>query len=568
MVARVLLSLALILYAAGLQAATIRAHVDRNPVAVNESFLLTFDVQGDADGEADFSPLEALFDILNRSQGSQIQIVNGRMDKTSQWQLTLMARDAGNYTIPAISFGKDRSNSLSLVVQAETVDASAQGGTLLLEAELTPQTAYVHSQLVYTLRLLRSVNLRSGSLSEPKLSGVEAMVEKLGDDRSFETLRNGVRYVVVERSFAIFPQQSGTLTVEPSVFQGQIIEAGRFSFNETLRSKRVTSKPFSVEVRPIPAAAQRPWLPSRELRLVEEWPQDPPRFRVGEPLTRTVTLTASGIAAEQLPSLAGTLPEGLKQYSDQPLVKNQTGADGLTGIRQEKIAILPSRPGRFELPALEIPWWNTETGQQQLARIPARSIEVSAATDNQLLPAPPLAAESALSEAPPAETVRQRGGAGFWPWLSAVLVLGWLATALLWWRQRRRSLPESEPEPRPASRKPDKPNEALREFKRACRANDAGACKIALLKLAKNRWQQQPPANLGAIANRVNSTLADAIDELNRALYGRETFDWNGARLLREVERWLKSEPLNTDSPPSPIAPLYPQRNPADNAKL
>ena len=344
MVARAVLILLLFLYATGIQAAIIRAHVDRNPVPLNESFVLTFDVQGDADGEADFSPLEALFDILNRSQGSKIQIINGRMDRTSQWQLTLMARDVGNYTIPAINFGKDRSNSLSLVVEAETSDASDQAGAIFLEAELTPQQAYVQSQLVYTVRLLRSVNLRSGSLSEPKLSGVEVMVEKLGDDRNFETLRNGVRYFVIERSFAIFPQQSGTLTVEPAVFQGQIIEGSRFNFNETLRSKRVASQSFSVAVQPIPAAAQRPWLPSRELRLVEEWPQDPPRFRVGEPLTRTVTLTASGIAAAQLPSLAGRLPEGLKQYTDQPLIKNQTRADGLTGMRREKIAILPPPP--------------------------------------------------------------------------------------------------------------------------------------------------------------------------------------------------------------------------------
>ena len=79
MVGRVVLILLLSLSASGIQAATIRAHLDRNPVTVNESFLLSFDVQGDADGEADFSPLEALFDILSRSQGSQIQIINGEL---------------------------------------------------------------------------------------------------------------------------------------------------------------------------------------------------------------------------------------------------------------------------------------------------------------------------------------------------------------------------------------------------------------------------------------------------------------------------------------------------------
>jgi hypothetical protein len=558
MVMRVLLTIVFTLYANGIQAATIRAHVDRNPVTANESFVLTFDVQGEVDGEADFSPLESLFDILNRSQGSQIQIINGRMKRTSQWQLTLMARDVGTYTIPAISFGNERSNSLSLVVQAATADASDQASSILLEAELTPEKAYLQAQLVYTVRLLRSVDLRSATLSEPRVSGVEAMVEKLGEDRSFETLRNGVRYVVVERSFAIFPQQSGTLTVEPSVFQGQIIEGSRFSFNETVRTKRITSQAFSVDVQPIPAAAQRPWLPGLDLQLVEEWAQDPPRFRVGEPLTRSLTLKASGIAAAQLPSLAGTLPDGLKLYSDQPLVQNQSGPDGLTGIRQEKIAIVPSRAGYFELPAIEIPWWNTQTGQQQVARIAARRIEVLAVAGN--VSAPPLAAEPgpAYSDSQPAKIERRGQTAGFWPWLSLLFVLGWMATAILWWRHSRKREPATEPQL--PQREPDKPSEAFREFERACRGNDAGACKTTLLGLAKSRWPDQPPASLGALASRVDSAFADAIDMLNRALYGQDIVGWDGARLLQEAEQWFNAKPVSAASQKSPIPPLHPQR--------
>jgi len=228
-------------------------------------------------------------------------------------------------------------------------------------------------------------------------------------------------------------------------------------------------------------------------------------------------------------------------------------------MRQEKLAILPSRPGRFELPAIEIPWWDTETGQQQLARIPARSIEVNAAADSQ--PAPPslpLGPDPAVTASPPAEVVQQRDNAGFWPWLSAVLVLGWLVTVLFWWRQRRMPVPESEPQSSP--REPDKPNDAFREFKRACRHNDVGACKIALLKLAKNHWQERPPTSLGAIAGRVGPTFADSIDELNRALYGQEVVDWDGASLLREAEQWHDSDPVSTVSKASLIQPLHPQR--------
>jgi hypothetical protein len=154
--------------------------------------------------------------------------------------------------------------------------------------------------------------------------------------------------------------------------------------------------------------------------------------------------------------------------------------------------------------------------------------------------------------------VQQGDTAGFWPWLSVVLVLGWLATALLWWRQRHSREPQPESQLSPAE--PGKPNEELPELKRACRHNDAAACKSALLKLAKNRWPEQPPASLGALATRVDSAFAETIDTLNRALYGQDTIDWDGAQLLREAERWLKSDPLRTATQTSPIPPLHPQR--------
>jgi hypothetical protein len=347
--------------------------------------------------------------------------------------------------------------------------------------------------------------------------------------------------------------------VEPSVFQGQIVEGRGFPFGENLRSKRLTSEPFSLEVRAIPAAARRPWLPSREVKLVEEWPTDPPILRVGEPVTRTLTLTADGIAAAQLPSLAATLPDGLKQYSDQPVIRNQTRADGLTGLRQEKIAIVPSRAGRLQLPALEIPWWNTETGQQEVARIPSRSIEVGAASDAQpaapSLPAAPELSETVVPapEAPPEDT------AGFWPWLSFALLVAWLGTALLWWRQRHQRGVQAETHSSPGEA--EQPVYEIPKLRRACQQNDAGACKSALLGLARQRWPEQSPASLGALAGRVDAAFAEAIDQLNRALYGRETIDWDGDRLLREAEHWLKSNPVTAVSPPPPIPPLHPQRD-------
>ncbi len=553
MVRRILMILLLSVSWATAWSATIEAHLDRNPVSLNESFQLSFDVQGDQDGEPDFSPLETFFDILNRSQSSRIQIVNGNMTRSKQYELTLMAREPGNYTIPAIAFGEDRSNPLALEVGKEVVSSNEPGGPLFLETELTPRKTYVQAQLLYTVRLLRSVNLRSGSLSEPKLSGVEAMVEKLGEDHGYDTMRNGVRYTVVERRYAIYPQQSGTLTLEPTVFQGQILEGSRFAFNDVLKSKRLSSERYQVTVLPVPAHAPHPWLPSEELRLVEEWPQDPPRFTVGEPVTRTLTLMAKGLTAAQLPELATQLPGGIKAYPDQPLLKDDTQQDGLTGIRQEKIALMPTRPGRFTLPAIEIPWWNITTGQQEIARIPARSIDVIAAGDTApppvSLPAEPAPVAPPTTTPAPSSMPHDKG-AGLWPWLSLLLALGWGVTALAWWLGAHR----------PRGMASRAPHSGFRPVQRACKRNDAAACKTALLHWAASRWPEQPPTSLGAIAGRVDTEFATALQELSRCLYAPHPDPWNGASLLQAAEQWRRKAAAKAPDHGSVLASLHPQR--------
>ncbi len=547
MVRPVIFSILLSLFASLAWAADIVATLDRNPVAVNESFTVMFDATGDVDADPNFSPLETFFDILNQTQSSRVQIINGRMDSTKQWQLILMAREPGTYTLPAIAFGRDQSNPLELEVREAPVTSASPDSTIFLEAELSPQSAYVQAQLVYTVRLLRSVNLRSGSLSEPEISGVDAIVEKLGEDRSFEATRNGAAYAVVERSYAIFPQHSGTLSIEPTIFQGQIVtRSSRFLLDEEMQIKRLISKPFSIEVKPKPATAAMPWLPARALRLQEEWAETPPQFKVGEPVTRTLTLAADGITAAQLPALTDSLPDGLKQYPDQPLLHDDKRSTGVFGMRQEKIAIMPSRPGRYELPAIEVPWWNIETGKQEVARIPARSIEVAAASDAAPAPAPlsSMPVDTTPAEASPSGMAPTT--AGFWPWLSGALALGWLLSGLLWWRQRH---------PTPVLLAPRRPGGDFNAVKKACRQNDAQGCKTALLGWAQHRWPHDPPTSLGAIGARVDAEFASAIATLNRTLYAREDSHWQGEPLWSAARQWLKADKPDTDTR-SALAPL------------
>ncbi|MEZ5581408.1 MAG: hypothetical protein R3F37_00205 [Candidatus Competibacteraceae bacterium] len=94
----------------------------------------------------------------------------------------------------------------------------------MIEVQAEPADPYVQAQVQYTVRLLFAVPLLDGSLDAPQPAN--AVVERLGDDVSYETQRNGRRYRVIERRYALFAQRSGA-DDSALEFQGRVADNNR-----------------------------------------------------------------------------------------------------------------------------------------------------------------------------------------------------------------------------------------------------------------------------------------------------------------------------------------------------
>jgi hypothetical protein len=164
----------------------IKTTLDRNPVNINESFQIIFTATETPDDDPDFSSLERNFEILNQSHRSNSSWINGKYTKSIQWILNVMARQAGKLMIPVVSFGDDVSQPVEIVVTKGSV-----------EVEATPERAYVQSQIRYTLRLYTHEKIQFAS--QPRLSDLQiadALIEKLGDVKTYTTNLKGVEYNV------------------------------------------------------------------------------------------------------------------------------------------------------------------------------------------------------------------------------------------------------------------------------------------------------------------------------------------------------------------------------------
>lgn len=571
------LCLFVLLFCMSVHATEIIVMTDIDPVSIDRSFQIIFESNGSVDGDPDFSPLDMDFQVLSSSTSSNMSIINSRITRTKRWLLTVLARRTGQLVIPSIRFGRDKSGRTAIRVVKTTANNNLKNNNqdIFIEVEASPHKAYVQSQLMYKVRLFRAVATSNASLSDPVITGTNAVIERLGEDRSYEIRRMGKRFAVIERIYTIYPQTSGSITIEPVRFQAQSSRSSFFTFDPFGPQPNmivVQSEPVKLEILPVPAAfTGNHWLPAQRLELKEEWSESPPEFYVGEPITRTLSLTAVGLTASQLPELPEWTTSGFRQYPDQPSLTNSKTALGVTGKRIEKIAIIPNQAGNYVLPEIRIPWWNTSTDSLEYAIMPERKIIVASSVQSDfdqqgylIAPAPgditdvPDRTEKAAGQTQASDdslsTVATVGQSElrYWQWLSLGLALGWFVTIIVWWQSRRNLAKDIDEGDNTASVKL-----ALRDLKRACSVNNATDAKDTLLRWGKIVWAESPPASIGDIGKRCSADLACEIHLLNNALYNRNQGSWEGEQFWQVFTAEQKNKEKKHEKKSGKLEPLY-----------
>ncbi len=510
----------------------IQASVDRNPVSINESFQIIFTANDSPDDDPDFSVLNKDFEVLNQSHSSKSSWINGQSSKIIEWTLTVMARHTGSLIIPPVRFGDDVSQAATvLVTQADQQRAIEADKDIFLEVEVTPQTPYVQSQILYTLRLYRRVQISQASLTEPNLD--DAVVEKLGEDANYTTQVNSVNYAVTERKYAIFPQKSGVVTIAPMQLTAEVVINTRPSFNgffnrQATRTKRVMSKAVTLEVKPIPDSfTGSHWLSADELYLKQEWSGDINNMKVGEPLTRTLTLLAKSTTVGQLPELHSEPKDSqLKTYPDQPVLTEDKSENGLLALREEKIAFIPSKAGSYQLPAIEIPWFNNKTQKMELARIEPTTISaVAAGAPTQAMTKQAMPIKEQQTATSETKTVVRDNP--IWMWLSAFLATGWLLTIIFFLRQNKSKAKFETGK----SQKP-KAVDFNKLLKQACADNNAQQAKAFMIDWGQKQLNE---SSLGAIAMLCDQDLRTELLYLNQCLYSPQATAWDGGQRLYQA---------------------------------
>jgi hypothetical protein len=535
--------------------ADVTARIDRPSVDLNESFVLELTVDTNIDIEPDLTVLDDKFYRGQLSQLSNTSIINGQISRSRTWTIALMAKSTGKQLIPAVTVGNQKSQPISITIN-EPTNAPPGEADVFISSEVDQTEAYVQSQILYRFKVYRAVATRQEGRRDPGITGAEVLLERAGDERSYEAILNGKAYNVIERVLAIYPQASGEISISPARFEARVLRDGRITGRKVFESQAHTVKILPIPAPPadFPDAA---WLPARDVHLSEEWSREPNEVAAGEPVTRKITISALGQIETQIPAIEPPVVEGMNVYTDKPDLTRFFEAEGIRGVRRDQYAMIGVRGGPAQIPKLEVPWWDIEAREWRIASLPSRIIEIEAPETEAVIPPPADPENAALADNGGADQAATESALdGFWKRVSQLIAGAWLLTVVAWWWSSRETKSEpKEPEPPPIYKQQAK---FIKAARKAAAANDKTAVRAAVIEWGRLQWPDDAPRSIGDFAMRVAAPLSEELHTLSASSYSSPADEWDGKALtkaLRSIDVLTAAGEVTTAEPLPPLMP-------------
>lgn len=235
-----------------------------------------------------------------------------------------------------------------------------------LETHIESTRAYVHQNLVVTVKVVSTANLRTADAEMQ--DNDDAILRQLGDITVDTRTRQGKKEIVNTIYYLLTPLRSGDIELEPLHIIG-IMDSGT---GYEISYDAVDSRPIHLTVY-TPNPGVQPWLPLHKLELSASLSNDE-RVGEGEPLTLTVEQRAVGMSGTQLPSLETQLQSpGHRLYREKTKYEGAITKEGkLLGTRVDRFTLVPQKGNEVKIPALRLDWWNVERQRKETAFMPGR----------------------------------------------------------------------------------------------------------------------------------------------------------------------------------------------------
>ena len=248
-----------------------KAEANARKVVVGNSFTYSVTLE-EIDSRSFRGPDFTGFEVVNGPSTSMSSTtINGVISSEFKFIYILKPKAAGEYVIPAASASfnnkKIKSNLVKIVVLKAKNGAKNQqelnksmSQRMFVRAVPSSDTAYIGQQVLLEYKIYYTVNVRRyDQVREPSYDGFYS--EKLrtrGSNKTIEIVDGEQYNVTTVKSIALYPQRTGKLEVEASMFKLGINDPNKRSrsiFFEPINYFNFSTEPVTIDVLELPTDA-------------------------------------------------------------------------------------------------------------------------------------------------------------------------------------------------------------------------------------------------------------------------------------------------------------------------
>lgn len=258
--------------------------------------------------------------------------------------------------------------------------ACADEPLLNVQTRLVPGDAVVVGEpLQLQVDVLTNTWFTSGAtLPELTIAGAAIMAPN-GEAQHLTQTLQGQTFTGLRYTYRITPNLAQGFTVAPFTVRATPAQASHELSTQTPALHFSASWPAGFK----PGEAV---LVANGLRFSQSISPADGGLKVGDSITRTMTLQADNAPGLALPAPSPGTVEGLSAYPKTPQVSNlDDGRGGFTGgQRIDSVSYRIERAGNYELPSISVKWWDSVNRKAQISQVPA--VAFKATTNSSYVP--------------------------------------------------------------------------------------------------------------------------------------------------------------------------------------
>ena len=390
-----------------------------------------------------------------------------------------------------------------------------------LRSSLDKTTLYPNESASLRTRLIIKADprrLQSPNVIPPQVDGLT--LAQIGEPKQYQSVLGGVEVTVLDQAYRVTANQPGEYALKGAAFKGSVVYGNDRTGTTKLISVDTPAKTFAIKVEDKPAGYSGVWLPTSELKLTQTWvaangepiPSSTTyQAKVGDSITREVTLDIEGLSSDRFPNLKINYPQGIRVYEEKPQFTQLE--NGFTRMTLKQV-LIPQQTGDVQLSEINLNWWDSQNKQQKTAHLDGIALIVSPG-ESLNIPVP----ASQISAPAEVKTVTVKDP-GFWPYLTALFALLWVITTALLLRKRNTSVQNQQ--------KPIATFDTSGRLISALEEQDHFKAQHCATE-----WLQEAQISDKALL----ADIQNELDEMQKSRFSQQETGWNASKLLKLIKK-------------------------------